>query len=51
MEVVNDDAGAPRIRLSGAAEAFARENGIREIQISLTHARDYAAANAIALID
>lgn len=51
MEVVNDEAGAPRIRLSGTAEAFAQKNRIREIQISLTHARDYAAANAIALTD
>lgn len=51
VEVVNDEAGAPRIRLSGAAEAFARANRISEIQISLTHARDYAAANAIALVD
>lgn len=51
MEVVNDESGAPRIRLSGAAEAFARKHQITEIQISLTHARDYAAANAIALAD
>lgn len=51
MEVVNDPSGAPCIRLSGAAEAFARQNRITEIQISLTHARDYAAANAIALAE
>jgi holo-[acyl-carrier protein] synthase len=49
MEIVHDAAGAPKIRLAGAAERFSRENGITEIQISLTHARDYAAANAIAL--
>ena len=51
MEVVHTPAGAPKIRLSGAAETFAREHKITEIQISLTHARDYAAANAIALMD
>jgi holo-[acyl-carrier protein] synthase len=51
MEVVNDESGAPRILLSGAAEAFARKHQITEIQISLTHARDYAAANAIALVE
>lgn len=49
LEVINDDKGAPKLRLSGAAEAFAQTHGITEIQISLTHARDYAAANAIAL--
>jgi holo-[acyl-carrier protein] synthase len=35
----------PTVRLSGAAEAAAGE---REIEISLTHSRDYAAAVAIA---
>lgn len=49
MEVVHDALGAPKMRLSGAAERFAAEQGISEIQISLTHARDYAAANAIAV--
>jgi holo-[acyl-carrier protein] synthase len=51
LEIVNDDKGAPKLRLSGAAEAFAKQHGITEIQISLTHARDYAAANAIALAE
>lgn len=51
LEVVHDARGAPKIRLSGAAEAFAKQHGISEIQISLTHARDYAAANAIALAE
>lgn len=49
LEVIHDDAGAPKLRLSGAAETFAKQHGITGIQISLTHARDYAAANAIAL--
>jgi holo-[acyl-carrier protein] synthase len=51
LEVVHDEAGAPKLRLSGAAEAFAKQHGITGIQISLTHARDYAAANAIALAE
>jgi len=49
VEVIRDEAGAPKIHLSGAAEAFAKQNGITDIQISLTHTRDYAAANAIAI--
>lgn len=51
LEVVHDDKGAPKLRLSGAAEAFAKQHGITGIQISLTHASDYAAANAIALAE
>jgi holo-[acyl-carrier protein] synthase len=51
LEVVHNARGAPEIRLSGAAEAFARQHGITGIRISLTHAREYAAANAIALCD
>lgn len=51
LEVVHDGSGAPKLRLGGAAEAFARQHGITDIQISLTHARDHAAANAIALAD
>ncbi len=51
MEVIHDALGAPKIRLSGAAQAFAGERGISEIQISLTHTKQYAAANAIALAD
>jgi holo-[acyl-carrier protein] synthase len=50
MEVVHGPSGAPKIRLTGAAERFLKENQITEIQISLTHARDYAAANAIAIV-
>lgn len=51
MEVCHTGSGAPVVRLSGAAEAFARDHGIREIQISLTHTDRYAAANAIAIAD
>jgi holo-[acyl-carrier protein] synthase len=51
LEVVHNARGAPEIRLSGAAEAFALHHGITGIRISLTHACEYAAANAIALCD
>ncbi len=49
LEITRDASGAPKLRLSGAAEIFSHQHGITEIQISLTHARDYAAANAIAI--
>lgn len=50
LEITRDSAGAPKLVLSGTAAEFARQNGITEIQISLTHAREYAAANAIAIV-
>jgi holo-[acyl-carrier protein] synthase len=50
LEITRDPMGAPKIFLRGAAAEFAERHGITEIQISLTHARDYAAANAIAII-
>jgi holo-[acyl-carrier protein] synthase len=51
LEVVNDANGAPKLRLGGAAEAFAKRHGITGIQISLSHTREYAAANAVALAE
>lgn len=49
LEIIRDAAGAPKLVLQGAAAEFARLHNITEIQISLTHAREYAAANAIAV--
>ena len=51
LEIVRDVSGAPKLTLSGAAAEFAKLKGISEIQISLTHAKEYAAANAIAIAD
>jgi holo-[acyl-carrier protein] synthase len=49
LEIIRDVTGAPKILLTGMAAEFAKTQGITEIQISLTHARDYAAANALAI--
>lgn len=49
MEVLRDESGAPSIRFSGKAAEFLRAQGIAEVQVSLSHARDYAAANAVAI--
>lgn len=46
VEVVRD-AGAPRVRLAGAAEAEARRRGVEEIHLSLTHDGGVAAAVAV----
>lgn len=49
LEVTRNPNGAPRLMLHGAAAAFASAHGITEVQISLSHARNYAAANALAI--
>jgi len=49
LEVTRGENGEPLLRISGRAKEFCDAHGISEIKISLTHARDYAAANAIAL--
>jgi len=51
MEIVRRESGEPALVLSGAGREFARTHSIGEIKISLTHARHYAAANAVALHD
>lgn len=50
LEITRDPSGAPKLLLCGAAQKFTQLQGITEIQISLTHAREYAAANAIAIV-
>ena len=50
MEVVRSATGAPVLVLAGAGAGFARRHGISEVKISLSHARDYAAAQAVAIL-
>ena len=49
IEVVRLASGEPTLILTGKASEFAKEQGIREVKISLTHAKHYAAANAVVL--
>ncbi|MGI5839193.1 MAG: holo-ACP synthase [bacterium] len=49
IEIIRDELGKPIVRLSGKAAAVAAERGIREIHLSLSHGRDYACAQAIAV--
>jgi len=49
MEVMRGDSGAPTILFHGKAADFIAAEGIAMVQVSLTHARDYAAANAVAI--
>ncbi len=49
IEVVKSPAGAPEIRLHGAAAAFAAAAGITGVLLSLSHSKTYAVANAVAV--
>ncbi|MFQ5612621.1 MAG: holo-ACP synthase [Anaerolineae bacterium] len=48
IEVVCDGRSKPSLRLHGAAQTLARELGLENIQVSLSHTRDYAVAFVIA---
>lgn len=51
VSVARDDAGRPQVVLSGRAAEVAREQGVREIALSISHTHDVAVANAIAVTD
>ena len=44
IEVVNDELGRPTCLVHGRAEAAARRQGIRNIQMSLSHIKEIASA-------
>lgn len=49
VEVERDALGAPSLRLSGRAAEVAAQRGVQRLLLSLSHARDYAAAQVLAL--
>ncbi|MCU0780189.1 MAG: holo-ACP synthase [Akkermansiaceae bacterium] len=49
IEVVHSPAGAPAIRLHGAAAAFAATAGITGLLLSLSHSKAFAVASAVAV--
>ncbi len=51
MEINRRPSGEPEVRLSGAAADFAVARGVRQVMVSLTHAKHYAAANAVIMGD
>ena len=48
MEVLNTGNGRPHVKLSGECERVARQLGITDILISITHTENYAVATVIA---
>ena len=49
MEVERAESGAPKMIFTGRAADFLAAEGIAEVQVSLSHAKEYAAANAVAV--
>lgn len=47
VEILPDEAGRPTVRLSGIFGELAAARGVSRIHISLSHAREYAAAQAV----
>lgn len=50
IEVVSEKSGRPRIVLHGSTAEVARELGIREVLITMSHCREYATATAIGVL-
>jgi holo-[acyl-carrier protein] synthase len=46
LEIVNEVSGAPSVLLMGKAAEVAKERGIREVMITISHCRAYATAFA-----
>jgi holo-[acyl-carrier protein] synthase len=49
VEIFNDGAGRPRVRLNGAVASFAGRNGLVDLDVSLTHTDGLALAHATAV--
>ncbi len=47
IEILVDDKGCPFVKLSGHFAELAHVMGVMQVHISLTHAQEYAAAQAI----
>ncbi len=50
IEIIADDGGKPRVNLYGNAGQAARDKGICNLDISLSHCREYAVACAVSEI-
>jgi holo-[acyl-carrier protein] synthase len=47
FEVANQPSGRPELRLHGVAAGFAEKLGVKNIQLSMTHTREYGQAFVI----
>ena len=51
VSVARNEAGQPQVVLAGRALEIAREQGVREVALSLSYTHDVAVANAVAVTD
>lgn len=51
IEIINDSMGKPVLRLSGEVERIMDDMGISDIDISITHTKQFAIASAVALFN
>ncbi|MEJ6645271.1 MAG: holo-ACP synthase [Akkermansiaceae bacterium] len=49
MEICRRTTGEPMVKLSGGGAEYAKERGVVQVMVSLTHAKHYAAANAVVM--
>ncbi len=49
MEICRRESGAPYVVLHGKGITLAAEQGVAEVLVSLSHSKDYSAAQAIAV--
>ena len=49
IEIVTEQSGRPRVELHGSTAELARQLGIGEILVTMSHCREYATATAIGL--
>lgn len=47
IEILKKESGEPYVSLHGKAETIAKEKGIRKIEITISHCREYATAVAL----
>jgi holo-[acyl-carrier protein] synthase len=50
IETLFQPSGKPHVRLDGRAEVQARKLGIKEIDVSMSHCKEYAVATAIGAV-
>lgn len=47
IEVLPDELGCPQVQLTGYFAELAREKGVKKIWLSLTHTKEYGAAQCV----
>lgn len=47
MEILPDDLGCPKVKITGYFASLAEEKGVKNIWLSLTHTKEYGAAQCV----